>query len=587
MTSDRARRFGGGSFQLPRPQTRPFSSGPGSAPLAATQPRMPQPPAAPASRTAQMFAAVQGESGHQGRHGQAGQGGRAAPAIVRHGSTEKRQEVSYTDEQRAIIECDAPVVLGNAKAGTGKTTSAIGFAHARPTKRLLYMAFNKPIQLEAEARFGKGGNTECRTTHSLGFQAVGRYYSDRLTFNWRPLSVRNEMSLPSTRMAAMVQAVLTKFFQSDSNEIGIAHAQEAEDRFHAQEHEVHDAVAHAKALWLRMLDRSDSVSMPHDAYLKMWALSNPRLDYDYLICDEWQDANPVTAQIVRQQRHAKLLVLGDPHQSIYAFRGAVNAMDDFPNAHLLHLTKTWRFGPKVAKVANLVLSELKGEKVLIQAMGVDAPYQRGAPVTKLARTNAQLFKDATLVQGRGVHWVGGVEKYELEKIVDAYYLFAGARDRIRDQFLRYFASFAEMAAYAEEAKDRETKILVEVINEYQHDVPNLVSQVIANAVPEARDARLVLTTAHKAKGLDWDYVQLANDFEILEESEATLAEDPFAQLETQELNLLYVAITRAKKELALNDDTRMWLDKLPQHRQAREAARARVRNRMAHPTGPN
>lgn len=503
-----------------------------------------------------------------------------APAVILSARAAGPAKVNFTDEQQAIIECRAPVVVGNAKAGTGKTTTGVGFAHRRPDKRFLYMAFNKTVQMEAEHRFGKNSNTEARTTHSMAWQAIGRQFGSRVPDTWRALTVRNEMSLANTRMAAMVQLVLTKFFQSTDIEVRLEHAADAETKFHAVDRELSEAVANAKLLWRRMQDRGDSVAVPHDAYLKMWALTTPRLNYDYLICDEWQDANPVTAQIVQQQRHAKILILGDPHQSIYAFRGAVNAMDQFPGAAHLHLSKTWRFGPKVAEVANLVLSELKKETVLIKAMGADVPYQSGAPVTKLARTNAQLFKDATLVMGQGVHWVGGVEKYELHRILDAYHLFANQRDRIKDPFLRYFSSFQDMAVYAEESKDRDAKILAEVVDEFHHDTPHLVDQVIRNAVKDPDEAQLRLTTGHKAKGLDWDYVQLANDFEILAETEALLADDPCAKVDQQELNLLYVGLTRAKKALALNDETRQWLANLPQHRAARANAMNRVRQRM-------
>jgi F-box protein, helicase, 18 len=485
--------------------------------------------------------------------------------------------VKFTDEQQEAIESNEQVVVVDAKAGTGKTTTAVGFAHARPTKRLLYMAFNKTAQMDAQARFGSNSNTECRTTHSLAWAAFGRLFQSRTTFNWRALDVRSELNLPNIRAAAMVQAILTRYLQSRERDIGVEHAKEAETRFNATEVELGEAIANARTLWRRMQDRSDTVQMPHDAYLKMWALSNPRLEYDYILCDEWQDANPVTAQVVEMQRHSKIVILGDPHQSIYAFRGAVNAMNQFAGARRVHLTKTWRFGPKVAHVANTVLAEFKREQHLIQAMGVDAPYRSGSAVTKLARTNAQLFADAIAVRGAGVHWVGGIEKYELDKILDAYFLFAGKRDRIVDPFLRHFATFGELATYGEEAKDREAKVLAEVVEKYTHDIPSLIGQVKANEVKDPAQAQLLLTTAHKAKGLDWDYVQLADDFEILAETEALLAQDPNGQIEEQEINLLYVALTRAKRQLALNEDTRKWLEQLPAHQRARAQAAARAR----------
>lgn len=495
------------------------------------------------------------------------------------GTAPARKAIQYTDEQQAAITCNEPIVVVDAKAGTGKTTTAVGYALARPTKRFLYMAFNKTIQLEAQERFGKDSNVEARTTHSLAYGAFGRHYAQRLTFNWRALTVRQEMNLAGTRQAAMAQAVLTSYFHSRDDDLDHFHTLDAANRFNATEAEAAEALAAARQLWARMQDRSDTVQMPHDAYLKMWALSKPRLPYDYIICDEWQDANPVTAQVAEMQRHARMLVLGDPHQSIYAFRGAVNAMDNWRGAARVHLTKTWRFGPRVAEVANLILSEFKGERHLIQGMGQDKAYRSGAPVTKLARTNAQLVTDAIQAGGAGVHWVGGVQNYGLDRIVEAYWLYAGQRDRITDPFLRNFQSFGDLQSYGEEANDRDTKRLAEVIEEYTHDIPRLIEEVKVNAVPEAKDAALLLTTAHKAKGLDWDYVQLANDFEILAETEAELAQDPTAQLQEQELNLLYVAVTRAKCALALNDDTREWLANLDSHREARRLAAGRAQAR--------
>jgi superfamily I DNA/RNA helicase len=498
---------------------------------------------------------------------------------VAHPPVRQRQTVNYSDQQQSVIQEHSPIIVVKALAGTGKTTMCVGFADARPKAKILYISFGKAVQEAAQQRFGP--NTECRTTHSLAFQAVGKHFGKRVTKSWRAMTVRSEAGLPDIRSAALVQSVLTKFFQSADSTITMAHTREAEVGFKGSEAELHQAVNNAKLIWRRMQDRSDSISMSPDAYLKMWSLSSPRLNYDYLICDEWQDTNPVTAHIVNQQKHANLLVVGDPHQSIFGFRGAMNAMDDYPTARQLHLSQTWRFGPKVATMANLVLNELKGEKLQIQGMGKDVPYVSGAPITKLSRTNAQLFKDATLRHGRGVHWVGGIEGYNIGKILDAYFLYANKRDKIRDQFMRNFSSFSELVTYGEEAKDPEARILGEVIEAYQHETPALVSEIRANAVEDAAAADMTLTTAHKAKGLDWNYVQIADDFEILAETEAALAADPFAQIEEQELNLLYVGFSRAKCALQVNQETRTWLENLPKHRAARQTAREKARLRFS------
>ncbi len=495
-------------------------------------------------------------------------------------ATPKRPTVNFTDQQNTVIHCPAKIIVVKAFAGAGKTTTAVGFADARPNQRILYLAFNKGIQMEAERRFGP--NVTCRTTHSLAWQAVGRFYSKRIPQSWRAKMLETEAGIPSTRDAAVVQGILNAYFHSDDDEIKASHGEEVAVQFNIADHELHGCLAHARNVWRRMQDRSDSISMPHDAYLKMWAMSRPKLNYDCIIFDEAQDSNPVTSQIVRAQAHANLLYIGDPHQSIYGFRGARNAMDDFANsAKHLHLSQTWRFGPRVAHVANLILGEFKNETIKIEGMGTDAPYEKGACITKLARTNAQLFKDAAQRRGEGIHWIGKAESYHLDRLIQAFHLYKGNRSMVSDPLLRHFSSWAEMQNYAEEAKDPETRVLSEVVEEFRNETPGLVEQIKRNEVHDASQADLVLTTAHRAKGLDWDYVQLAEDFEILTETEADLAQDPNAPVNEQEINLLYVAATRAKKRLALNEETIAWMKALPEHRSARQLAIDKLNRRNA------
>src|SRR4051795_7991761 len=65
----------------------------------------------------------------------------------------------------------------------------------------------------------------------------------------------------------------------------------------------------------------------HDAYLKLWHLRDARLPpgAEVLYLDEAQDANPVTLAILVAQRRPTVWV-GDPWQSVYRFRGSVDAM---------------------------------------------------------------------------------------------------------------------------------------------------------------------------------------------------------------------------------------------------------------------
>ena len=72
----------------------------------------------------------------------------------------------------------------------------------------------------------------------------------------------------------------------------------------------------------------------------------------------------------------------------------------------------------------------------------------------------------------------------------------------------------------------------------------------------------MLSTAHKAKGLEWPRVRLASDFPSLEELD-TLDRDGLPWLtpgeRDQELHLLYVAVTRARQQLEPNAAVRSCL----------------------------
>ena len=60
----------------------------------------------------------------------------------------------------------------------------------------------------------------------------------------------------------------------------------------------------------------------------------------------FQDMTPASIDIVRRQLSPKILV-GDPNQQIYEFRGAVNAMSLIRGSSIHYLTQSFRFGPQV------------------------------------------------------------------------------------------------------------------------------------------------------------------------------------------------------------------------------------------------
>jgi len=546
---------------------------------------------APAPQTAGTAQASHAMPAQVMPRGLGGLGGLAASVVVREPSS---AVVAYSDEQQAVIDCHSKHVVVDAFAGCGKTTTAVGFCQARPNQRILYLVLNTANAAEARTRFP--ANVSAMTTHSLAWNSPGMkaHVGKRIDRRWRAMTLMQQFQISTAAEAYHTQQVLQSFFASTDKEIGDKHvAAIAQERNLSRSHAMY-ALANAQLVWKAMCDRSGKCSIPDDAYLKLYALGAPQLPYDTVILDEAQDANPVTTQIIAAQQKSRLLCIGDRHQAIYQFRGSVNAMERFAiGADRFQLTQTYRFGPRIAEVANTILGDLKGETHKIQGMAQDGNWDPKR-VTYLSRTNAQLFALAAERRGQGIYWVGkvgqdgyvvgrdGPDNYRLNLLADVYHLFARDVASVQDRSLRQMGSYDEYQRYGEAANDGEARVLCKLVETHGHDTLQLIEDIRQNACHRESEADIVVTTAHKAKGLEWGCVRVCDDFEFLQEIEETLQNEPLDALSpnrVQDINLLYVAATRAKQAVHLNDETTEWLANIENHREQRNAHRSAARSR--------
>lgn len=481
-----------------------------------------------------------------------------------------------TEEQKAIIDSPAESLVVNAFAGTGKTTTLVEFAKARPDKRMLYLAFNKSVAEETRGRFP--ANVDAKTSHALAFAGYGVKYKDKLgsprAFHARNvLRPKNMHSDDALLFSSIALDGVNRFLMSSAPEITVDHLLGGRRReggpspsvirgFDAQ-----DLLQAAKTLWERMRNPDDhAMPMPHDGYLKLYQLSRPNLGkYDYILLDEAQDTNPCLFGLFAAQETGKVLV-GDEHQNIYTFRGAMNAMKRMKGERHA-LTASFRFGQPVAEVANTILGVFKEEKLRLRGLG--GPTSTGKPekgleTVFLHRTNAGLFDRAVelLNANKAMHFVGGVKNYNFETILDVWRLMDEDHKSIRDPFVKSFNAFDDLVDYAETVEDMEIKARIKVVMKYTFRIPRLIERLEKADVPDASKADASLTTAHKSKGLEWEQVVLGDDFPALmdEASHMPLSErflptqSEAEPLSADEANLIYVAATRARKNLVLNGE---------------------------------
>ena len=470
---------------------------------------------------------------------------------------------NYTPEQIAAIDAfraGQSIVL-SAFAGTGKTTTLKGMGLATPERTGLYLAYNKAIQTDAAASFPS--NVKCQTAHSVAYgwmmrQPTGKALMNKLRTTSRVPSweaakklgipyqgfTDGENGMRQNAVASAVMQTVTRFCNSADREITRYHVPfEFEGDTQAQFAAF--VTPFARKAWADLIDPRGTLKFTHDCYLKLWSLACPTLPYDFILFDEAQDANPCIAHVINSQ-DAQVVMVGDSNQAIYGWRGAVDAMKNFnADVHLM-ITQSFRFGPAIAGEANKFLALLGAEGEVKGFDLIDSVIESiENPNAILCRTNAQAVAEAMEAQARGmtVALVGGTK--EIERFVKAAEkVMAGRKTEHED--LIAFESWGDVVQHANEAEGRDLKVMVNLIENYGTQA---ILDVCAASVNED-EADLIVSTAHKAKGREWDSVRIAPDFRQPEDGSAP-RED--------EMMLMYVAVTRAK--LALDRSGVAWIDR--------------------------
>lgn len=305
-------------------------------------------------------------------------------------------ESGLTAEQAAVVETDlqpGDLVKVQAYAGTGKTRCLRAYAESRPNTRFLYVAYNKAMQREAEEAFPR--NVHCRTIHSLAYRDIYLYasdlYNNQMTLkNLSPSDIIHALELDFGKCHAgyatcadrsrstpwptanRVLETINRFCHSQSRELTDEHVPTIPDGLaDSLVLKKYVFVGWARKCWAKMMKAEMPIG--HDVYLKLLQLSGDPAgercvadshifeNYDCILFDEAQDATPASAEIILRQRpYVGILLVGDPYQMIYQFKGANNCAFDeelYPSSRKFYLTESFRFGNKIARMANTILQK--------------------------------------------------------------------------------------------------------------------------------------------------------------------------------------------------------------------------------------
>jgi len=172
---------------------------------------------------------------------------------------------AFTHEQQPAINSLARLIRLVAFAGTGKTTTLVGYAQAHPQQRILYLCYNKSVEITAKEKFPL--HVTCKTSHGLAYGSMGAKYQHKLTGNLRLTDIARAISSQSWDFVRAVQDTLNAFLASADDSITIDHVPSSRLKNERMKRAAGKIVASANHLWNRMLDvRDTSVLQTHDVY---------------------------------------------------------------------------------------------------------------------------------------------------------------------------------------------------------------------------------------------------------------------------------------------------------------------------------
>lgn len=485
---------------------------------------------------------------------------------------------AWSDEQEAIFDWFAHGtgnLVVQARAGTGKTTTIVEAIQRAPEQKILLAAFNNVIARELRGRIECGWGTpyEVKTLHALGFAFCKQQWGKRL-------GVDNDVRAIGLARAALAQA------GEQPPRAVLSHVARLNQKVRelAPRAATIDEVLRVAASYQLLIDDTDQDDLrftDDDAALAVLAClelaakapTEGKIDFadmiflplrngwcrpwfHLVVVDEAQDMSAPQLEIAQRacKRTGRIAVVGDDRQAIYGFRGADSGalarMVRELDATLLGLRTTYRCPRAVVAVAKEYVPDYAAapeapegavvdNKRVVDLIDLVKPgdfvlSRKNAPLVPLCFS---LLRKGIPAAIRGCNVAEGlarrVRKLQPEDLADLVGKLRAWADRESEAALR---KYDEDVAQARVAAVEDQREALEAIADGCADLAELDLRLQTLFSDEDPAGRVMLSTVHRAKGLEADTVYMLRD---------TFWADP----EGEEVNLLYVAVTRAKQTL--------------------------------------
>lgn len=465
----------------------------------------------------------------------------------------------WSPEQKAIYaasETSSENLLIEAVAGSGKSTTLIEISNRLGGKSLA-LAFNKAIAEELRPKFQR---SDVRTFNALGHRMMmskrpGAKLNQFKTYNWLRARMSPELYEGQAKHINRVVSV--------AKGTGMGILEPIEPRMFRQIVDAYlpeldpDSIGPVAQLSMEafkgVLQDANEFDFDDQLYVPVnegWTFPA----YDVILPDESQDLNPIQHMMLAKlgDRGARIIAVGDRRQAIYGFRGALANSMDFLGATFMMkefpLSTTYRCSLAVTALAKTIVPQIEprlgAPEGLVKHLD-DYPeissYEDGDLI--LCRNNVPIFSMALqFIKARMPCRVLANFLDEFDKFVESF----KAKD-IHVLLSRLEAWYAKQKSDCEErgqwGKLEGITDKYGVLKAFAPEFRTIgeLLYAIRQLASSQRGPRI--STIHKAKGLEAKNVYLLR-WDLLPSPRATSDEAI-----TQEDNLRYVAITRAKLNL--------------------------------------
>ena len=481
----------------------------------------------------------------------------------------------------AVEDPDGGNLAVRARAGTGKT-STIEEAVKRMHGRILVLAFNKDIQQELAKRLPT--SVDVFTTHSLGLRALRRAEphcridGDRLRNLLKerfPAADQAPWRVAISRIVSRAKATLAQ--TPEALDALVDETGTCLEDLVPRERRSREGLSEEQAAELRarLVERCGEVLLAcaedrsvcdFDDMLWLPVVHGlPTSSWDWVVVDEAQDLSRVQQELIASclGPTSRLLVVGDDRQAIYRFRGAdARAFDSLAErfgCRVLPLSITYRCPTSVVAMAKRLVPDYEadsrapdGEVVTLPAL--DVRYLQPGDFV-LSRKNAPLVRHAirALAAGAPVAIAGRDLAKDLGTILSGVARRCGGD---RERTIKTLVEHYERRVREAKIRELDTAPLLDerecllALLDAQETVAGAID--LLDKLCQERPGNVVLfSSVHRAKGLERDRVfLLIGTFRANLDGQVQV----FGKRRTdtaEEVNLLYVAATRAKKTLCI------------------------------------